>query len=466
MSDTVPAQYFGNMLNQVLNLKLGFNTFLRDTVIMRKTTDRDQSWHGGNYMVPFEGGETSNYQSGGGLVKKAGMDRDSYVRGKIDGYKIIHGALQFTDRDLVQHGPTARIPQDTFLKLMVGQKLQKARNRFQFMFGTQMLNGGAFVKNTANVATYKTDDANGIITVDRPDRLTIGQRVIAHDTADADNSNDKAGFVKTIDMNSKKVKLVTTWNGTTAVNLSTVPQDIDTSVAGVGLYLPGDEQGGGFTTLADQILPATHGGATNLFGQTKTDYPYLQSIHTDGSAIATRKQFRDKLYDAFTDFIIYGQPSGKNQMGDKGNLSIRGRGPRMVDAFMSLRYFGVLQKLFQDTRGDYFKSMQGKNFGLFDIQTSYLTGPDGNMLRLIGAKGMRDDVVYIMGDNVTRFASLNFIRFFTSPDGNKWHTERIESGTNAGYNWICDYTIYGDLILKRPAGCGCITGLPDPTTLT
>ena len=228
---------------------------------------------------------------------------------------------------------------------------------------------------------------------------------------------------------------------------------------------------GGFTSLAQQILPGGHtDGSSSLFGVAKEQFPFLQSItHDAGGALMGNKavSFVHTMYDLFTNFIIKGQPASKgmdgNRTGETGIKALRGRSPRTVDAVMSLRWFGVLQKYFLGVRGDYFKKVSGSTINFLDVDMMYINGPDGTMLRVVGVKSMRDDLVYFLGDDTLRFSSLNFIKVYESPDGNKWTVDRNDE---TGFQWICDYSIYGDLILKRPAGAAVLYNLPNPSEIT
>ena len=168
---------FGTMLNQYLGSPLMYNSNIRDTLIMRLTKDKKRNWHNGEYIVPFEGGEQSNYQSGGGLVPKDDIQIDRYVRGKIPNYKELHGAVTFYPQDLEQHNPkTAKVPRDTFLKLVIAKTFLRAKSRFTYNFTHSILNGGALVKLTA------TGLAGGVVKVDHPERVSIGQKLILANT--------------------------------------------------------------------------------------------------------------------------------------------------------------------------------------------------------------------------------------------------------------------------------------------
>ena len=129
---------------------------------------------------------------------------------------------------------------------------------------------------------------------------------------------------------------------------------------------------------------------------------------------------------------------------------------------MSLRHFGGFQKYFLEKRGDYFKKVDGDTTKFFDVKTIYILASDGSMLRFIGVKGMREDLIYFMGNDCTQFASLGFIKMYIDPDNNKFY--KLRDDTN-GYSYICDFVLYGDFILKRPAGCAVLYGVPNASTL-
>ena len=453
---------FGDMINEKLSPMLMYNVMLRDNYIMRVTKDRVRTWAGGEYIFPFEGGQASNFQSGGGLVPKSKLETSTYVRGQIDSHKEIHGAVIFYEKDLKQQGDNLRTPQDKYLKNLLGRELSRARDRFEFLFGFQCLNGGALGNLTETSTQWTTARRTaGTMKVDRPDRFTIGQRVKVHGTKDTDNSGDVEAYVSKIDMNTKQLSLVTTHGGSTASDLTGTDLTPATDNV-VGVYLPGDEEGGGFTSFRSQVLPSANGGTANLFGKKKVDYPFLQSIVKNGMSISTRAGFISTLYDLVTDLVMFGQPfssaDGFNASRDKGNKSIMMRHNQVIDCIMSLEWFGVAEKHFQSVRGDYFKQLGGKSkTSFYDSNGILVNGPDGTILRLIGVKGMGEGEVLVRGADTTRFATLNYVQNYTSPDGNKFFVVRDDDD---GYSWICDYRIYGDFIVKRPAGCAALHSLP------
>ena len=138
----------------------------------------------------------------------------------------------------------------------------------------------------------------GLITIAQPDRLSIGQKL----QIDDDNSSPVTGYVRTINLNTGVASIFDARSGGSAVDLSmyTVAQN-------AVLYQDG-QQANGFTALREQLLSAANGGSSALFGQTKTAYPFLQSINIDGSAI-TAANILSKIFDAYVTIRRLGRGS-------------------------------------------------------------------------------------------------------------------------------------------------------------
>ena len=445
----------GRMLNDYLQLHLQYNRHVRDTYIFKRTKDKRRDWRGGQYPVVFEGGEASNYQSGGELVPEDKIQSESLVRGYVQDYKKIHSAYNFNAQDFIQHG-NARVPQQSFLKFQLESKINKVRNRFQYLLTHSILNGGALVtgvpSNVSGVGAAVA--ANGRlrhIRVDRPDKVGLGERLMVV----AGTNGAEECYVTGIDINSNRVSVATARNGNTGPQMTAALA----ANAAVNLFAPGDEtESSRFSSLRSQILPASvSGGSDTIFGLNKTDYPFLQPIIRPLTGGITRAE--DVLYDIIdlvTDYELKGQPIGAmdTYRGEKGDRTTKNQHMGItVDIVMSSRWFAVFQK--------YRKSLQNGNWPMdrntfFKSATFMMEGPNGIMLRFVQVESLRDDVMYLLGDDCTQFATLNFIQQYISPDGNKWHTVRNPAN---GYSYICDFYVYGEFIIKRPAGTGALTGL-------
>ena len=472
----------GRMLNDYLEMPLAYNRHIRDAYIFKKTRDHKRNWRGGEYKIPFEGSEASNYQSGGGLVPEADIQSELLATGTIPDYKELRSAIVFHERDLKQHGSGTRVPRDSFLKISIPRIVNKNRNRFSYLINHSILNGGAFVLGTP-VKTSANIPTNGILTCDRANKLVLGQKVMIRVPQPSSGAWRAAevAYVYRIDSNTKQVQF-------TKTRLPSAPAAADwlfgpgsfgnyfagssgnanlTGIAGMGIYNPGDETpGNGFTSLRSQVLPGSvTGGSSTLYGINKGNYPFLQSIVTQASSGLTKASaVVEMIFDHLVDFALEGQPQGAmmNYTGEAGDRTTKNmRMGVTIDCVMSYRWYTVFQKYQERKLGGNWP--QSPNVKYFDAKSFAITAPDGMQLRFVAVESLRDDVFYFLGDDCTQYATLNYIWQSVSPDGNKWFTVRHPSN---GLSYICDFGIYGDFILKRPAGAGAIYGLPSPQTIT
>ena len=500
------GRLYGNTINDLITFKMMYNTFFRDVYIVRATKDKMTGWGGNPIPVPFEAGRASNYQAGGQLVPLSRLERDSYVRGTIPGYKRINSAFVVDHQDLVEHDGRQNVPRDTFLRIKVGEKMMDQRENFAFQLGYSMLNGRVYdtvsavsfagsVKQHEGAATnYTTITAK----ITAPDRFTIGQNVFmqnsltyksgawAKPTQSSDARYGTYVRVRAIDINAKTLLLtkVTKTSGSgnnpdtyTEGNFVTGEVgDNDNAKFSAGgkpeIFLPGNEVPADcVTSLRQQVLPGSAGGSDTLFGVTKRNYVYLQSLNVDkGTDWTNTSRAGDIVFDILdilTDFNKYAQPRKmKGKIRDRGNKPTQGRmGKTTLDLVMSLDWYNVFRKLFARTRGEWFKATSSNTIEFMDAHSFYWTDPRLDLaIKSVGVHGMPDDIMYIKGEDTTKLASNRFIAVHQSPvDGNKFYVIRSEK---EGYSYVCDFWFYGDLILKRPAGMAAIYNLPSPRSLT
>jgi len=92
---------FNSMLNEYLPYEL-----LREETIKRNylltQIGKDDSWRGGNLVVPFKGGHASSFRYGA-LTASNNVSEDQFVRGNVANYKEIWGTMKFNARDLAEH---------------------------------------------------------------------------------------------------------------------------------------------------------------------------------------------------------------------------------------------------------------------------------------------------------------------------------------------------------------------------
>src|SRR3990167_782147 len=229
---------FSTMLNQYLPNKLLEEELIKQDWLLANV-ERDDSWLGGDLIVPFVGSEASSVQYAS-LPGSTDIHEGSYIRGSVTDYQEIWGSMIFNEADLMQHGA---ISEQNLLKL---------------------LTDGA---------------ADGTIKVDRVERFSIGKKVTLVD----DNTAQADYYVTAVNLNTQYITLSATRGGAAAsLTAFTTAQNAKFYYVGV---LESDVVTNKFTSLKSALLSSTNGGSASLYGQTKTAYPYLQDINVDGSGV-------------------------------------------------------------------------------------------------------------------------------------------------------------------------------------
>lgn len=318
---------FDSMLNEYLPFEL-----LKEEAIKRdyllSNIEKDNNWKGGNLVVPFRGGAASSFKYGS-LTAANDIAEDTYVRGNVANYKEIWGTMKFNARDLAEHSSvdgqsSGMVSEQSFLRILP-DTLDDFMDNMKQVVSVNLLTGTHFATLTADATAN-----DGLITVDHPERFEVDQKVIVDD----DDSAPETGYVARddgININTKTIKLVTTRGGGTVVDFSANNM---TTAQNARTYVDGAETAANaFTSLKSQLLSAANGGSTNLFGEDKLDYPFLQATNHDGSAV-TAANIDDQVFDAWTE----------NQKIGKG---------KATDAVMNYDNLGSFMKLLESNSGPF-----------------------------------------------------------------------------------------------------------------
>jgi hypothetical protein len=413
---------FNAMLNDYLP-----NSLLKEEMIKRdwllSNVELDEGWQGASsvtgeaaYIVPFVGAGASSVEFGA-LADVGDIAQDSFVRGRIDTQKEVWGSMVFNHRDLMEHGKN--VTEKTFLKILP-DRVEAFMQYMKEVVSVNLIGPSYFASMTA-----ETDLANGVCEVDRIDRFVLGQKVALYDNT----PNSGNFYVIAIDVNAGASKLGTVTlsasRGGSAANISayTVSQS-------ARFYHPG-AQAAGFQTLIDALLSAANGGSSTLHGKTKLLYPFLQAVNVLGSDI-TAANILEKLFDAYN----------KVRMKAKGNANT---------ILMSFKHLGSIMKLIETQKGG-FKvtptSSKASQYGWTEIEITSVKGA----LKIVGIQEMPDAQIVFLDPKALVFASNGMFRKRKSPDG----TEYYESRATAGYSYIVDVCLFGDLVVKAPGHCGII----------
>lgn len=386
--------------------------------------EKDQNWRGGPLQVPFEGAQASSIAFGG-MVAEADITEFDYVRGEVSGYKEVWGSMIWNAKDLIEHVPASArekgyINKQSFLKNIHGQ-LKTFITSMKEAVSLALLAGAGFAKLTADATAN-----DGAIVVNRPERFKIGQKVVVDDT----DVDPITAWVKSININTKTIVLVTTKGGATLVDFSANTMTVAKSAT---VYREGaNTSTNTFTSLRNQLLSAANGGGSSIAGVSKLLWPHLQAIQYDGSSMSATNVL-SVIFDAWTTIKTYG----------KGNAT---------DVVCSYKHLGSVMKQLEVIGGPY-RHVETKvsAFGYTEVTVFGVEG----QLKIVGVQEMDDDLMYVLDWSAFKLHSNGFFEHHVDPDGKKYYTTRT-AGAGGGYKYICDIRFFGELVVHTPAWCGVI----------
>jgi len=394
---------FSNMLNEYLPYNLLFDELKKRDWLLNNC-EQDDSWLGGNLIVPFLGAVGSSV-SFGSLTASNDIAEEISVRGQISAYKEVWASMIFNETDLLQHG---KLSEQNFLKILP-DALERQAGYLKGVISQNLLTG-SFV----SIATADGTIA-GLITVNEPDRYEIGMKVQVDD-------NDSApvdGYVKTIDMNTGVLFIVTARGGAVPVDLSPY-----TVAQGATIYQD-NQQANGFTSVLSQLLPLSAGGPATIFGVTKTDYPFTQAIASSGASI-TAANILQKIFEAYVDIRRKG-------------------GGAPFSVVMSYKHFGSCLKVLETNKGAFNVKPMSTSSTVYGWDMVEVGGFAGT-LKLIAVQEMNDTEIYFLDMKTIKFFTNGGIRRRRNPDGREFYEIR----NTTGYQYIVDHCLFGELVVAEP----------------
>lgn len=409
---------FDDMLNEHLAYDLLMEELTERNWLI-KNVEKNQKWKGGPMPVPFRGARGSSF-SQGSLTSENDISDYSFVRGQVDDYKETWGTLKFNAKDLHQHVPEGArkkglVNKDSFLRILPDQ-IEDFVDGMKDMVSTMLLNGGHFATLTSNATAN-----DGSMVVDRVERFELGQKVVVDD----DNSTAVEGYVRSININTKTVVLYDARTGGAVIDFS---GNNMTTAQNAKVYIPGAETSSNtFTSLRSQLLSAANGGSSNLFGQSKLAYPYLQAVNVSGASVSATN-ILDQIFDAWTTILKLG----------------KGHADRVV---MSYKHIGSVFKLLEAGSGGFrHVDTKASTYGYTEVTVGSVKGS----LKLVGVQEMDDDVMYFLDMSAFKLHSNGFFERHIDPNGNGYYIKRATTG----YVYITDIRFYGELVLHAPCRCG------------
>jgi hypothetical protein len=403
---------FSNMLNEYLPEKLLLDELKKRNWALQNI-DQDDSWLGGNLVIPFLGavGSTVTF---GSLAASSDIAEELSVRGQVSAYKEVWGSMLFNETDLLQHG---KLSEQNFLKI-IPDAIMRHADYLSSMISQNLLTGNAVAKATAD------GTIGGNITVAQPDRFQIGMKV----SVDDDNSSPVSGYVSTINMNTGVLLIVTARGGSTAVDLSayTVSQN-------AVLYNDG-QQSNGFDNLPNQLLSAANGGGSSILGVTKTSYPFTQAINVSGSLI-TASNILSQIFDAYVTVRRLG-------------------GGKPFKVVMSFKNYGSCLKALETQKGAFNVIPNAKKTEAYAYDAISIGGFAGT-LELNAVQEMDDDKIMLLDMSTVKFYTNGGIRRRRAPDGKEF----FEVRNTSGFQYIVDHCLFGEFVVQQPKKNGIIFGI-------
>jgi hypothetical protein len=399
------ARSFNEMLNEYLHYDLLMHETKKRNFLLNRI-EMDTTWKGGTLVVPFQGGSASSFKYGG-LTATNDVSENKYVRGEVTTQKEIWGTMMFHSRDLQEHD--GKVKEASFLSNLPGT-IERFVDDMKQVVSVNLLCGTHFASLTAD------GEADGDIIVDHPERFTINQKVVVKDA-----NSSVTGYVRTIDTNTKTVKLYDARTGGAVVDCSGI--DLADSPK---CYFDGAETtSNAFTSVRGQLLSAANGGEATLFGQTKTTYPFLQATNYDGTAIDA-DNILDKLFDALTEH----RKLGKGQA---------------TEFVLSYKHLGSIMKRLNTLSGPYRHVTTEAN--VFGWTTITIVGVSGEM-KITGVQEMDDDIIWGADWKSLKLHTNQGFKKHKDPEGKMYYTERATDG----FRYFVDLAMYGELVVSKPAG--------------
>ena len=397
---------YGALLKRYMPEELIENEFKQKNYIWANI-EKDFSWGGGVYEVPFLSAGFSTVQYGS-LAAANDIAEAVPVMGTIASQKELTATLIVNEGDLSRHVDM----QKSYLKI-VPDRAEKLIQKMQEHFSVSVLRGvGVLSMATANGAV------GGTISVADPEMFEVKQKVevIDNDTAAA------TGYIQTIDVNSGALLIHTTRPGGTAVDLSlyTTAQSARVRIVGAGTE--------SFLDLKSALLPASLGGSDTIYGVTKSGTPAAQAFRADGSAFTAATIVKDLL-------------------GAWAKYQKLGRG-KASEIWVGYGMFKNIAAALEVAR-QYVTTAKTTNYGFNSLT---LVGADGEV-KIVALREMPTDVAYIVDWSGLTFAGIPIKKNLYGND------EYFLVRNTTGIQYISDFILRGDLVV-RPQRLGCIYNIP------
>jgi hypothetical protein len=362
-----------------------------------------------SYIVNFAGNQPGAV-SIGSYADIADIAKFDPIKGMVQSYVETTFSLNFNEEDLLD------ITNDSEMEAMVNVGVieqasvltQQVKNCYEDMF----INGSK-VLNITDV-TYASI---GKLTVDRPEKVRVGQMLQLAATAATGTKNQKV-FIKSVNKNTKEIEFSTTLGGATASLVGNVGAASATFVCVYGTVATAGTISG-FDGYRNVLLSSANGGDSTYLGHTKTTYQFLQALNINGSTW-TASDIVPKIFEAWNGEIDYQLMSYKGKKAKSLQVS-------PANYAKILNSFEMYKGSFRKNDADTLKMFDAGSIAISSLET-------GGELVFERVPSMPDDIMVLPNMDTWAMVSdrdLAFRKDVGNPNGMngyKWTETRNSTG--------------------------------------
>lgn len=400
-----------DMLREYAPHSVIMDEFKRDNFVFNQF-GTDKSWkNGAAYQIPWELSSSNDTQMGALVDESVMGEVGNYKKAILTNQPEMWGAIKFLEKDLTRYSDLKQ----SFLKIFP-DKLTQLADHMKANLATMVLRGGSICTATAN------GTVGGVLTVDRPQFLTVGQRVLIKATASV------TAYVRQIDMNTRQVLFYNARSGGAVVDLSAY-----TTALGTKVMVPGGDTET-LTSLQTYLLPAAQGGLDTIHGQAKLSSPLLQPQIFSGSAY-TKANILDQLYDFY--WAVKELSKVKSS-----------------EVWVPFHVFAACSKLAQSSK----RFVDGGKKSGYGFASMTLIGSEGEFT-LTAIADMPTDKIYLLNKDAFKFVGDTFFekkRQLNSDD------EFFTLRKTTGYEYIMDVCFRAEFVCTKLAGSAVVRSVPFP----
>lgn len=397
------------MLREYAPHTLIMDEFKRDNFVFNEF-ETDRSWkNGAAYQIPWELSSANDTQMGSLVDESVMGDIGTYKKAILTEQPEMWGSLKLLERDLTRYSDLRQ----SFLKIFP-EKLTQLTDHMKSNVATMVLRGGAICVATAN------GTIGGVVKLDKPQFLSVGQRVLLKD-----NDQSVIAYVKQIDMNKKEVLFAADRAGT-VIDLSDFRV-----LEGAKVMIPGQDTET-LSSLQTYLLPASLGGLDTIHGQPKLSSPLLQPMVLDGSGL-TVSTILDKLYDYYFEI---------KELGKVKNAEL----------WVPYHVFKACAKLAQASK----RFIDGGKEAGYGFSKMKLIGMEGDMT-LVAISDMPSDKIMLLDKSCFKFVGDTFFdkKRLLNTEDEFWVQRKT-----TGYEYIVDICFRAEFVATKLSSSAIIHSIP------